>query len=906
LTLDAHFKALTGFAPFRWQRRLMDAFAAGDVPAALDIPTGLGKTAAMAAWLVARAGGAPLPRRLVYVVDRRAVVDQATGEAERLREALEGPAAGHLKEGLGMTPAEKLAISTLRGRFVDNRDWLEDPSAPAIIVGTVDMIGSRLLFAGYGVSRRMRPVHAGLLGVDALVLLDEAHLVPPFERLLESAAADPSLRGSSARYVAPPLKMLPLSATGRARDRALGLTSEDFGDAPVRQRLEAPKRLRFVEAEGKLWDALAAEAWALAAGGDAPARAVVYCDSRDVAEKTASALEGLAKGSRKEKRAPADAAAVELLTGARRVRERDAVRRWLEEEGFAGAAADAPATRPAILVATSAGEVGVDFDADHLVGDVVEWERMVQRLGRVNRRGAKAATRIVLIDGSAEEKDEARRARKAAARALLAVLPEIAPESPDGERQAGPAALRALAEAEPDAVRAASTPEPLRPALGRAVLEAWAMTSLADHPGRPDVAPWLRGWVADDAPQTRIVWRRWMPFRDAKDASSDAEIETFFAAAPPHLSETLETESRRVADWLIRRASAPSKVAERPGRTTEVAVVLEADGSLARSRRGERALRFTLKRLAGEDARLAGEYAKRLEPDLRGRTLVVDARFGGLSRGLLDVLHDAQVTTADDKDGDDPEWSAVVGFNIAHEAADEASGALDDRSAGGRKRADHRFALERDAEGAPVRWLIVRGARTEDARSVTSGPEQTLAEHEAWTEREARRIAARLNLPSGMAEAIALAARLHDEGKKADRWQRAFGAPRGGEPYAKTRSLVAPGLLDGYRHEFGSLFEVEGRAELSTLCDDDRALALHLIAAHHGNARPLIETHGCDAGPPSRMRARAREVALRYCALQDRYGPWGLAWLEGIVRAADRRASQMNDERSDETERRDG
>jgi len=32
----------------------------------------------------------------------------------------------------------------------------------------------------------MRPYHAGLLGADALVVLDEAHLVPPFEKLLEA------------------------------------------------------------------------------------------------------------------------------------------------------------------------------------------------------------------------------------------------------------------------------------------------------------------------------------------------------------------------------------------------------------------------------------------------------------------------------------------------------------------------------------------------------------------------------------------------------------------------------------------------------------------------------------------------------------------------------------------------
>ena len=55
---------------------------------AVDIPTGLGKTSVMALWLIAIAEGANLPRRLVYVVDRRAVVDQATRFAELLRRNL--------------------------------------------------------------------------------------------------------------------------------------------------------------------------------------------------------------------------------------------------------------------------------------------------------------------------------------------------------------------------------------------------------------------------------------------------------------------------------------------------------------------------------------------------------------------------------------------------------------------------------------------------------------------------------------------------------------------------------------------------------------------------------------------------------------------------------------------------
>src|SRR5665213_3432897 len=71
-------------SPFPWQMALLDDFIDGRLWAALDLPTGLGKTSVLAIWLVARAVGASLPRRIAYIVDRRAVVDQATDVAMSL------------------------------------------------------------------------------------------------------------------------------------------------------------------------------------------------------------------------------------------------------------------------------------------------------------------------------------------------------------------------------------------------------------------------------------------------------------------------------------------------------------------------------------------------------------------------------------------------------------------------------------------------------------------------------------------------------------------------------------------------------------------------------------------------------------------------------------------------------
>jgi CRISPR-associated endonuclease/helicase Cas3 len=69
---------LTDRQPYKWQERLLYRwFTANRIPGVVDIPTGLGKTA-MGLWPSAVAVGAKLPRRLIYVVDRRTVTLSAS------------------------------------------------------------------------------------------------------------------------------------------------------------------------------------------------------------------------------------------------------------------------------------------------------------------------------------------------------------------------------------------------------------------------------------------------------------------------------------------------------------------------------------------------------------------------------------------------------------------------------------------------------------------------------------------------------------------------------------------------------------------------------------------------------------------------------------------------------------
>jgi len=938
-----------GETPFPWQDRLLARFMDGTVERWLDIPTGLGKTGVMAIWLVARARGADIPRRLVYVVDRRAVVDQATEAAMGLRAFADSDPA--FREALGLGGSRSLPISTLRGQHVDNRVWLEDPASPAIIVGTVDMIGSRLLFEGYGVSRKMRPYHAGLLGADTLVVLDEAHLVPPFEELLKAVARGRATFGprpEAGPDVVPPLKLLALSATGRGQaSESFGLDAADLSHPVVGRRLDAPKLLTQVPLahDARLKDALVEEAWRLAGDGKLPVRLIVYCDSREDAKATAELIE---KRAKREKRVVAHP---ELFVGARRVFERENAASRLRDLGFLAGTA-MPRTGSVFVCATSAGEVGVDLDADHAVMDVVAWERMVQRLGRVNRRGEGRARVVVLAEKEPGKKvlavlekapDErtateadavALHERRMAVRELLGRLPVR-----NGARDASPGALRELkreADADPELARLleeATTPAPLRPALSRALVDAWSMTSLEEHTGRPEVQPWLRGWV-DEPPQTAVLWRTHLPVRPRGKAATKSEVEAFFEAAPPHASELLETETYRVIKWLADRAKAlgttpgdedaagqaadteseeagdedrQDEAMEEVGGTEEVEATSEGsappdvDGSERRwpgwndivaivlGPAGD--LRETLRLVDLAPATSTGR--KELQRRLAGRTLVVDARFGGLSHGLLDGGARAAVGTADGGG----EWIAppdsgpVVRFRVRVARAEESV----PREPGWRERA--RFATDLDNEGEPVGWLVVDKWRhdgaTEEDRS--EGKLQLLDEHVGWVEKRARDLARRLQLRSGYEETLAAAARLHDRGKESARWQAAFNAPGDGV-YAKTRGPLKAALLDGYRHEFGSLLRAAGDAGLGDLPEDLCDLALHLVAAHHGFARPLVGTRSCDDAPPSALEGRAREATLRFARLQKRWGPWGLAWWEALLRAADQQASRDNDD----------
>jgi CRISPR-associated endonuclease/helicase Cas3 len=807
--------------PFPWQDRLLKEMIDRNLPSALDIPTGIGKTAVIAIWTIALAAGAKIPRRLIYVVDRRAVVDQATTEAERIRAVIEADAG--LKKALGLT--RPLPISTLRGQYVDNQEWLEDPSSPAIVVGTVDMIGSRLLFEGYRCSRKMRPYHAALLGADALIVLDEAHLVPAFEAMARGVVNEETLKAHTvSRDVIPVSRVMSLSATGRGASSTFQLDDVDQEHAVVKRRLDAKKVVRLAEpVEGDaLAETLATKAWELADFGKHASRVLVFVDSRRTAQEVKEAIEKRAKA---DGEASKIAVETELFVGGRRVAEREAAAKRLNDLGIIAGSKTKP-EKPVFVVATSAGEVGVDLDADHAVLDLVEWERVVQRLGRVNRRGEREADVWIVPtvpdeklakllekdarvrkettasddEGDDAEDDEADESegkepkrlkpeerervaqhwrREATARALRN-LPVAG-----GAYLASPRALVAIKLEHGTLVEDASTPAPLHPALTRSVVESWSMTSLEEHTGRPNVRPWLRGWIEEEV-QTAIVWRRWLP--------KPADARAFFEAAPVEMAETLEMESTFVLDWLGKRVKKLMKAHEDASRALKHAELASADAEETRERpslaskdlvmfvldnepRG-----WTLEQLDSLDKRGRDDLFR----DLSGETMVVDVRLGGLDDdGLLDAKKDSATDVSE---------TAQLPFRVLE--ADDPANLSEHES----WRVEAVFDSRTNDDGEPISWLVIETNKTQPSTTAdgrSTGNEQGLAEHQALAERHARRIGERVGLRSEHVDLLALAAVRHDERKKAEHWQRAFRAPKETRPRAKTTSRPLQSILAG-------------------------------------------------------------------------------------------------------------
>lgn len=862
MDFDSLFELLTGHAPFPWQQTLFREFLQNRFPKSCDIPTGLGKTSIIAIWLLALAQHAQtsaladFPRRLVYVVNRRTVVDQATREAEEMRQALSKPglravADAFRSTGIGLSDAP-LTISTLRGQFADIAEWRNDPARPAVIVGTVDMIGSRLLFAGYGCGFKSRPLHAGFLGQDALLLHDEAHLEPAFQELVDAIALEQQRCRELGRF-----RVMALSATSRSDDELFQLTDADRKDKEVRKRIEAKKTIVLHRVDDEKQTAGSVTGLALEHQGSGQAILIFLRRLED--------LDEVADRLRKAK------ASVQMLTGTLRGLERDALAN--EDPIFARFMRKSKATREqgtVFLLCTSAGEVGVDISADHLVCDLTPFDSVAQRFGRVNRFGDGDARIDIVHPVAFDEKDGLGEARGRTLE-LLRKLPPCA-----GGLDASPAALGNLPVIDR---HAAFTPPPVILPVSDILFDAWALTSIRQElPGRPAVADWLHGVADWEPPETRVAWREEVGCLTSDELLEKYKPQDLLEDYPLKPHELLRGRTDRVFERL-------AELADRHA-ASRVWIVADDDS-----------VTFpTLGKMveAGEDA-------------LKGQTVLLSPMVGGLgfrpdgrSTGMLDggaVFEEAQRGSYDVSD----EWrdqNKMPRRRRTWDDADPPAGMRLVRTLDVRPEEDDELDENEDGPSRRFWCWYVRPRSADDDGSRAATQAQDLQSHLQSADGFASALVGKLGLTDPEASAVTLAARWHDLGKDRPIWQLSIG--NGGYPQqvlAKSGGRMRPIDLSHYRHEFGSLIDVQRLDGFLNASLAVRDLVMHLIAAHHGRARPHFPVeevfdwkHVEDASADI-----AREVPRRFARLQRRYGRWGLAYLESLVRAADALASQTND-----------
>jgi CRISPR-associated endonuclease/helicase Cas3 len=380
------------FGPYTYQCRLAEEAW----PDLLDVPTGMGKTAAVVlAWLWKRGWRkgrrepqphTGTPRRLVYCLPMRVLVEQTVINIEGWLKALD--LCGKPGEG-------KVGVSVLMGGEKDVRtaEWTSYPEEDAILVGTQDMLLSRALMRGYGMSRYQWPIHFALLHNDALWAFDEVQLMGAglaTSAQLEAFRRDfPLARNSRTLWVSATLNRDWLITVDLV-PHVDSLTTRTIGDE---DRQQAGDRLRAAKWLTKAPVSLSKDAGNKAGlqtyledlrklvlkAHDARAQTLVIVNRVERAQQLFRLL-------RNERPVKAD-----LLIHARfRAAERAAQARRLRDEDGADR----------IIVATQAIEAGVDISSKVLVTELASWTSMVQRFGRCNRYGEhnRSGARILWLD----------------------------------------------------------------------------------------------------------------------------------------------------------------------------------------------------------------------------------------------------------------------------------------------------------------------------------------------------------------------------------------------------------------------------------------------------------------------------------------------------------------------------
>ncbi len=908
------FREIHEQEPFPWQKRLTkQVLNSGTWPKVIDLPTGTGKTAVLDTAVFALAAKpTKSPRRIVFVIDRRIVVDQVCKRAQQIRDRVkagESPILRRVRNRLNaLSSGEPLGVAALRGGVPIDNDWTHRPDQPWVVVSTVDQFGSRLLFRGYGVTRKMRPIHAGLAGNDCLVILDEVHLSVPFAETMEQVAAMRSC-GLPRRYW-----IVEMSATPSNKDAKpfrLDPVADLEGCEELRRRVKAVKEAELVSVQNH----------------DAMPSAVVKIVKSIEKSESAQYIRSVGVVVNRVRTARETHQALEengfstfLITGRMRPLDRiDTLERI-------GPTVDPDGERKAegltIVVATQAIEVGADFSFDALITECAAIDSLRQRFGRLDRRGSyfartgNAARSWIIGPKSVVV---AKKPDPIYGDSAKATWKELQHRHKDGPIGVGPSSLQEFP-------NEATAPRSQAPLLLKTHLNAWVQTN-PEPIVQPSLDWFLHGINQDRASDVFILWR-W-------DSSKEVLL-----LVPPRQAEILPIPIDAVKSWLssgdeVDVADVDQSVSSNPD-------LPDSPGKGADWVRWE-----------GYDKPRNRISVNEIRP---GDILIVDPHRGGLRAGTWDPSSEEPVMDLGDAAQSAYGRKATLrldprlpGMDYPPLPSEEAEADLPrherinewlqawtsqtttqlDWAIKIGKRLGKNFEVTSvglDREGLDGYFILTQRHHTSkkpileaatmdgsDKAGSLIGTGVTLRAHLEGVAARAKRIAEHLGLPSKFGEDLRIAGLLHDIGKVDRRFQAQLlrGDPVALEMQREPLAKSLPGLPGGrqypvgMRHEVASLAMVESNPDVLNGAHD-RDLVLHLISTHHGWGRPLppiiedpdLQTLTYTYNERTMERnsdfvesTLALDMSDRFWRLVERYGYHGMVWLEAIFRLADHQQS---------------
>ena len=945
MTFAEFYRAIRGYDPFPWQERLADRALTGDWPLSLGLPTAAGKTSLIDIAVYALASGAPTaPRRVFFVVDRRVIVDEAEQAARELKDKLCN-AAGNTPLGelaaklraIGGDP-NPLETATLRGGVPGDREWAKSPIQPYVICSTVDQVGSSLLFRAYGQSESAWPIRAALAASDSLIILDEAHTSQPFA---ETLARLDHYCGWAEKPLLKRFRVIKMSATPNNGVNQFEEDEADCRDPVLKRRWEASKRAVLMEVEP------AAGEEALT-GGFTALIDTILSSARDLAASPDVRVVGVIVNRVRTARKIYDVLSqdpkveVILMTGRSRSYDRDAL--WNDWKSKIKLGREQQPEQLVYVVATQCIEVGANLDFDALVTEVASIDALEQRFGRLNRNGTRPVAHAAIVAQKDQTKSKYIDAVYGGSISTTWAWLQthntsdiVAEATPSNRKKAknkkaksefvefGVLRLRKLLRQTADRSLLVM-PRRSAPVLMPSHLDLLAQTSPTPAL-TPEPAIFLHG--PESGPEdVQIIWRADLledPTRNLKLVDECALFESI-GLCPPAAPEALALPIWEVKKWL---GSEPG------GDLADI----EGDQSEREPRSDSNSCKPAVIWLGPEGSRVASEL-RQIKP---GMTLIVPSSYGGCDkfgwnpRSLQPVedvgdfvklkakrptlrLHaslnygeDIEVLRAVKTLLDARRSLAQISQTSKHVLLKELAAAM--------KQGPLKIAFTTNGDEKQAVALTGRLDFQEDL-SAFQGREVGLREHlsgcAAWAASFVR------DLPEELKLTVVRTAEVHDIGKADPRFQAWL---RGGNPIfpkhllAKSKSnprnpaiLETARKLAGYpkggRHELLSTAMLENG---SAATDIDFDLFLHLVASHHGRCRPFapvvleetavsVQYDQWHASSEHNLEKLASGVSSRFWKLTRRYGWYGLAYLETLVRLADQRQSSQERKQTEEAE----